>query len=247
MADTIPARLFRNAERWPSTPAYYEKVGGDYVATSWSGYADQVRAAGKALLALGFEPGQHVTILGFNRPEWVVVDLACMAVGGAPAGIYTTSSAEEVGYINQHSEAPLTLVENQEQLEKVLATRERTPALQWIVTMRGMPAHPDPSVLTWEEFLARGDEATDAEFGARLDSLESDALATLIYTSGTTGPPKGVMLSHHNLTWTADQGISMAGVTSGERLVSYLPLSHIAEQMFTLHIAISVGYTVYFA
>ena len=247
VSDTIPARLFHNAERWPSTPAYYEMADGAYVPTTWAGYADQVRTAGKALMALGFQPGQHVTILGFNRPEWVILDLACMAVGGAPAGIYITNSAEEVGYINEHSEAPLTLVENQDQLDKVLATRERTPALKWIVTMRGMGPHPDPSVLTWDEFLAAADRATDADFGSRLDSLDPDALATLLYTSGTTGPPKGVMLSHRNLTWTADMGIPMSGVTSGERLVSYLPLSHIAEQMFTLHIAISVGYSVYFA
>ncbi|MBU1227110.1 MAG: long-chain fatty acid--CoA ligase [Actinobacteria bacterium] len=239
--------MFRNAEQRPSTAAYHQKVNGTYVPTSWSGYADQVRTAGKALMALGFRPGQHVTILGFNRPEWVIVDLACMAVGGAPAGIYTTNSADEVGYINQHSEAPLVLVENESQLDKVLATRERTPALQWIVTMRGMDHHPDPAVLTWDDFLAKADGVGDADFAARLDGLRPGDLATLIYTSGTTGPPKGVMLSHSNLTWTSDQGIGMSGVTREERVISYLPLSHIAEQMFTLHIAISVGYTVYFA
>ena len=247
MIDTIPARLFRNAERRPAGPAFYEKVGDDYVPTTWAGYADLVRTAGKALMALGFEPGEHVTILGFNRPEWVVMDVACMAVGGAPAGIYTTNSAEEVGYINGHSDAPVTLVETGAQLEKVLATHKSTPALRRIITMKGVEAHDDPDVLTWDEFMSGADEVDDADFAARLDALEPDALATLIYTSGTTGPPKGVMLSHGNLTWTADQGIGLFGVTGDETVISYLPLSHIAEQMFTIHIAITAGYRIYFA
>jgi long-chain acyl-CoA synthetase len=247
VTDTIPARLFRNAERRPAGPAFLEKAGGDYVATTWAGYADLVRTAGKALMALGFEPGEHVTILGFNRPEWVVMDLGCMAVGGAPAGIYTTNSAEEVGCINKHSDAPVTLVESGAQLEKVLATRKHTPALRRIITMKGVEAHDDPDVLTWDEFMSGADQVDDADFAARLDALEPDALATLIYTSGTTGPPKGVMLSHSNLTWTADQGVGLFGVTGDDTMISYLPLSHIAEQMFTIHIAITVGYRIYFA
>jgi long-chain acyl-CoA synthetase len=247
VADTIPARLFRNAEQKPGTPAVHEVVDGAYAATTWGDYADLVRRAGKSLVGLGLEPGGHVTILGFNRLEWVVMDLACMAVGGAPAGIYITSSPEGVAYINRHSAASVTLVENESQLDKVLAERDGTPDLRWIVLMRGMEAHPDPAVLTWDEFMAKGEGVSDAEFGGRLDALQPDDLATLIYTSGTTGPPKGVMLSHANLTWTADQGIGLFGVDSGETSVSYLPLSHIAEQMFTIHIPLSVGSQVFFA
>ncbi|MCB2224035.1 MAG: AMP-dependent synthetase/ligase [Actinobacteria bacterium] len=247
MADTIPARLFEQARRRPGSPAYYEHRDGEYAATSWSAYAAQVERAAKALIALGFAPGDRATVMGFNRPEWVVFDLAVMAAGGAPAGIYATTGAEEAAYVNRHSGAPITLVENEQQLGKVLAQRDRTPGLQWIVTMRGAPLHDDPSVLAWDEFLARGDGVPDADLAARLDGLEPGGLATLVYTSGTTGPPKGVMLSHANLTWTADQGIDLFSVTPGERLVSYLPLSHIAEQMFTIHLAVTVGYAVYFA
>ena len=123
MADTIPARLFDHAERRPGSAAYFEKVEGEYRPTTWGEYADQVRRAGKSLIALGFSPGQHVTILGFNRPEWIILDVACMAVGGAPAGIYATNSPEEVQYIAGHAEAPLMLVEDKAQLEKVLAVR----------------------------------------------------------------------------------------------------------------------------
>ncbi|MEX0825249.1 MAG: long-chain fatty acid--CoA ligase [Acidimicrobiia bacterium] len=248
MADTIPARLLRQAEIRPGSPAYFEKIDGEYRATSWSEFADQVKRAGKALIATGFDPGRHVAILGFNRPEWVILDVACMAVGGAPAGIYTTSSPEEVAYVAGHSEAPVILVENKVQLEKVLAVRSDLPHLAWIVTMRGAPVVDDAQVLSWDEFLAMGDGVSDSEFLARVASLESSGLATLIYTSGTTGPPKGVMLTHSNLTWTADQAHSvLPSLSSDDCTISYLPLSHIAEQMFSIHLPISVGWPVYFA
>ena len=248
MADTIPGRLFGQAERRPGSPAYYEKIDGEYRPTSWSEYAEQVRRAGRALIAAGFEPGQHVAILGFNRPEWVNLDVACMAVGGAPAGIYATSSAEEVAYIAGHAEVPVILVENKVQLDKVMAVRGDLPHLEWIVTMRDAPMIDDAQVLSWDEFLAMGSGASDSDFQARLDALEPEGLATLIYTSGTTGPPKGVMLTHANLTWTADQALGVLPTLSpDDSSISYLPLSHIAEQMFTIHVPISVGWPIYFA
>src|SRR3954465_10692753 len=94
--DSIPQRLMRHARTRPEAPAYFEKIDGNWQATGWRSYADQVRSAAKALIALGFQPGQTVAILGFNRPEWTIVDIAAMSAGGAPAGIYTTCSAEEV-------------------------------------------------------------------------------------------------------------------------------------------------------
>lgn len=227
--------------------AYRERVGGEWRSVSWAGYADQVRRAAKALIGLGFEPDEHVAILGFNRPEWVILDVACMAAGGAPVGIYTTSSPDEVCYIATHAAAPLMLVENTDQLDKVLSRRDQMPNLRWIVTMRGVAASDDPTVLTWEEFLDRGDEVDDADYLARIDALEDDGLATLIYTSGTTGPPKGVMLTHHNLVWTADAAGLLIRITPDDRLISYLPLSHIAEQMFTIHGAITFGFSVSYA
>jgi long-chain acyl-CoA synthetase len=113
--------------------------------------------------------------------------------------------------------------------------------------MRGTPKVDDPMVLRWEEFLSRGDALDDSDFVERLEALEPDGLATLIYTSGTTGPPKGVMLTHQNLTWTADATHGVVPIHSDDRLVSYLPLSHIAEQIFTIHLPISTGYRIYFA
>jgi long-chain acyl-CoA synthetase len=246
-ADTIPARLFGWAERTPGRPAYYEKVDGEFRATSWAEYAAQVKGAAKALIALGMEPGGHAAILGFNRPEWTILDLACMAAGGAPVGIYTTNSADEVQYIVDHSESLIVLVENRQQLDKVLSRRGDMPSVQRIVTMRGVPSGDEPGVISWQEFLNLGDSVGDDTFAARLDALEPHGLATLIYTSGTTGPPKGVMLTHHNLAWTSQKAGELVTLSSDERLISYLPLSHIAEQMFTLHGSMTFGYAVWFA
>lgn len=246
-SDTIPRRLFARAKERPEAPAYLTKEGGSWKMTTWRQYAAEVQRAAKALIALGLEPGCTVSIIGFNRPEWVVMDVACMAIGGAPAGIYTTSSPEELQYIVHHAESKVLLVENAHQLEKAHKVWAGMPLLGHIVMMRGGAKGDDPRVLSWEELLAKGDGVADARLDERLDALEPGGLATLIYTSGTTGPPKGVMLSHQNLTWTADVARRMNEITPWDCSLSYLPLSHIAEQMFTIHGPITSGLAVYFA
>jgi long-chain acyl-CoA synthetase len=206
-----------------------------------------VRRAGKALIALGQKPGFTTCILGFNRSEWVAFDVATMAAGGAPAGIYTTCSPEEVAYIIHHAESEVVLLENEGQWSKVQKRLGELPRLKHVVMMRGAPRIEHPLVMSYEDFLTRGDGVTDAEFFARIDALEPDGLATLIYTSGTTGPPKGVMLSHTNLSWTADCSKGLVNGDAQDCSLSYLPLSHIAEQVFTIHGPITMGASVYFA
>ncbi|HUS68351.1 MAG TPA: AMP-binding protein, partial [Kofleriaceae bacterium] len=201
--DTIPAKLFETARKYADRPAYHVKRGDAWVATSWQGYADEVKAAGKSLMALGFAPGGSVAILGFNRPEWVILDVAAMAVGGAAAGVYTTCSAEEVQYIVAHAESSVALVENAHQWKKIRSQRDKLPALEHVVAMRGSDELASEGALTWDDFMSRGKGVSDEDFFARVHALEPGGLATLIYTSGTTGPPKGVMLSHDNLSWTA--------------------------------------------
>src|SRR5262245_8617948 len=131
--DTIPRRLFEQAKTRPNVPAFHHKTGGSYKPTTWSEYASLVRRAGKAMMALGFDAGSTVSILGFNRPEWVVFAVAAMGAGGAAAGIYTTCSAEEVRYIVHHAEAKLVLVENQEQWAKVKQELDNLPLLRHVV------------------------------------------------------------------------------------------------------------------
>lgn len=246
-ADTIPSRLLEQARLRPNAPAYKIRENGVWKATNWADYADEVKRAGRALIALGFEPGQHTCILGFNRPEWVIFDVATMAVGGAPAGIYTTSSPEEVAYIAGHCEARVMLVENAEQWEKVKAQRENLPALKHVVMMKGAPRIQDEMVYSWDEFLAKAESVSEEIFIQRVHALEPSGLATLIYTSGTTGPPKAVMLSHENLAVTASTARQVTGLGPNDTCLSYLPLSHIAEQMFSIHGAITGGACLYYA
>jgi long-chain acyl-CoA synthetase len=254
--DTIVHRLFAQGERHGSEPAFSERVssasGGAWKQTTYRAYADQVRQAAKSLIALGVPHGGSTCILGKNRPEWVVMAVGTMAVGGASAGIYTTSSPSEVRYIVDHTESKLVLVEDAGQLEKILKEREGMPHLQRIVLMRGAESAKPAGdagrdVLTWAEFMDAGRDVANDAFDQRLAALEPEGLAVLIYTSGTTGPPKGVMLSHRALVFVADLAAKQAQGKPGDCSISYLPLSHIAEQVFTIHGPITMASHVYFA
>jgi long-chain acyl-CoA synthetase len=244
--DSIPHRLLRQADHRPSTVAYAVKLDGQWQPTTYRRYVEEVRTAARALIGLGLARGGKVALLGFNRPEWAIVDHAAMMAGGAAAGIYTTCSPDEVQYIVHHAEALVVLVENAAQLQKIEARRDQLPLLRTVVLMKGATGGGD-GVLSWEQFLARADGVPDADLDRRIDAIDQADLATLIYTSGTTGPPKGVMLSHHNLAWTARTLADVGGAIDGDVSLSYLPLSHIAEQMATIHMPATTGSTVYFA
>jgi long-chain acyl-CoA synthetase len=241
-----PARFLATARERGTDPAYFVRGAAGWEPTSWQEYAAQVQQAARALVALGVRPGQAVCILGFNRPEWVIMDLAAMMVGAVAAGIYWTSAPGEVEYIVNHSGGAVLLAENAAQWDKVHPRREQMPHLHRVAMMRGAPAD-DPLQIGWDDFLALGDPSHQAEVERRLDALRPDDLGTLIYTSGTTGAPKAVMLSHASLSWT---GLALArafGITPADRLISYLPLAHVAEQLGAIHNHVAIGYRIYFA
>lgn len=129
--DTIPSRLLDQADRHPAKPAYCVREAGSWNPTRFFEYSEQVTRVGRSLLALGFEPGQTVCILGANRPEWAAMDIAAMGVGGAPAGIYTTCSPAEVRYIITHANAPIALVEDNE----AVVVGDRRPYLTALITI----------------------------------------------------------------------------------------------------------------
>jgi len=245
--NTIPSRLFKMAADRGQANAYFVKEDNSWAPTNYSTFAKEVHSAARALIGLGVKPGDKVTILGFNRPEWVIFDVAAMTIGAVPAGIYTTCSPNEVQYIIDHSESEIVLLENQGQLDKVLEERENLPKLRHAVMMKGAAPSKSELVLTWDQFLANGEAIELDEVDKRCAALKLSDIATFIYTSGTTGPPKAVMLTHNNLAWTADLAIKVTGMTSDDCGVSYLPLSHIAEQMFTIHGPITAGSAVYYA
>ncbi|MCY1054962.1 long-chain fatty acid--CoA ligase [Nannocystis sp. SCPEA4] len=246
-ADTIPARFFSQGQAHPEAPAYFVRKDGAWRPTNWREYNDQVRTAARALIALGLKPGQGVCILAYNRAEWAITAFAAMAAGGVPAGIYTTCSPVEVQYIVDHAEAPVVVVEDRVQYDKLRDQRERLPGLHHIVLMTGSAPADDSRALTWSDFLARADAVPHEALEQRLSGLHEDDTTTYIYTSGTTGPPKAVMLTHRNILWTTEVLSPLIDIVPTDRLLSYLPLSHIAEQMLSMHGPACFGHTIYWA
>jgi long-subunit acyl-CoA synthetase (AMP-forming) len=231
--------------------AVVEKHGGEIAfrkkgqETTWKSYGDSARALAKALIAAGVQPREGVAILGFNAPEWLYADIGAIHAGAIPAGIYTTSSAEQAAYIVHHCDARVAFVDSREQADKLLSAKSHMPKLERIVQWGGEKAASD-LVVEYNDFVAGGKDVDERALEARISAQKATDACTLIYTSGTTGNPKGVLLSHDNLTWTA-RASEVLGFQPGDCGVSYLPLSHIAEQMLTIHVPIRLGITITFA
>lgn len=245
--ESIPHRLNLHAQQRPQDAAYHEFYDGVWHHRSWRDYHDEVQRAARAMIQLGVSPGASPTILGFNASSWTIGLVAGMAIGGSPAGIYTTNSPQEIEYIVNHSESPILFIENAQQWEKVRQVRDKMPTLKHVVLFKRQPPIPDTDVLTWEEFLARGAESYQSDLDERMANIQSSDTAVLIYTSGTTGPAKGVMLTHGNINATAIIAQELAQAGPGDRVLSYLPLSHIAEQVFSVHAPVYFGFETWFA
>lgn len=243
--ETIAHRILTTGAERGTAAAYAVRDGDRWTTTSWAEYASRVRDAAKGMIALGVEPGMSVCILGTNQPEWVVFDVAAMAVGAVPAGIYPTNTPEECAYVIDHSESPVVLVQNLEQLDKILVKRSQLPGLRHIVLM-GADVTDAGGVMTWDEFVASGREIADGDVDARMNALGPRDGATLLYTSGTTGPPKAVVLPHEALAYMATTLIDIIPVGPEDRVISYLPLSHIAEQVVSLLTPAISGHVVHY-
>ncbi|MAE71215.1 MAG: long-chain fatty acid--CoA ligase [Gemmatimonadetes bacterium] len=239
--------LFKQAEEQGSSAAVAYKQDGAWHDISWEQYASDVHTAAAGLVKLGLGKGDTVCILGFNCYEWVVMDLAAIMIGAIPAGIYTTSSPEEVAYILNHSEARVLLLESTEQWNKIIAQQANLEHLKDVVSMIRCEDIADEMAMDWATFMGIGSDNDKAAVEKLYAASAEHEAATFIYTSGTTGPPKAVMLSNKNLVWTASQAADMIKLDATDSSLSYLPLSHIAEQMFTIHAPIIVGWKVYFA
>lgn len=248
-----PAQLFMTAERLSSKAAYWVRDDAGWQATNWTDYAQQIRTAARALLTLGVARGDAVAILSFNCPAWSITAFAAMSIGATPVGIYWTSSTADIEYVLNHCKAPVLLVEDTQRLDKVSACAGALLHLRTIVQIKGEPDNDGggKALLNWSAFMARGSTAQAAEqdraIAQRLAAITASDIGTLIYTSGTTGPSKAVVLSHGNLWWTATTMIQMFHADERDRLLSYLPLAHIAEQLGSMHNQAYAGFAVYFA
>ncbi len=247
-AATIVERFFERVAEHPDRVALRYKSGDAWRDITWRDYGLRVEQAAAALIAAGFEPGDRIALLSANRPEWHVIDLACMTVGGATAAIYVTNSPEQVAYIVAHSGARIAFVDTSERLGKILKVRPELPALERIVVFDGS-GDDDGSAVPWARFLQTVTPEAQREVARRRAAVTSDDIATFVYTSGTTGPPKAVMLTHGNIWWTCvhvSESIPI-GDTERARALSYLPLSHIAERMISHLMQIYNGTQTWFA
>ncbi|HSJ91944.1 MAG TPA: long-chain fatty acid--CoA ligase [Ilumatobacter sp.] len=248
---TVVERFRARVATQPGRPALRYHHNGDWRALDWGEYGQAVDEVAAGLVTLGIEPGDRVGLLSGNRPEWHIADLAILSVGAVTVPVYPTSSSPQVAYVLADSGARVCFVDSPEQLAKVLLHRSDLPDLERIVGLLPMPGL-DHVAIVLDLAQLRGDgrghlAGSPTAIADRAGAIAADDLATLVYTSGTTGPPKGAILTHGNLGWTVDAVESMVGLSPEDRLLSYLPLSHIAERL-TSHIGqIASGGETWFA
>jgi len=240
-----PRAFLDTAARLGDAPAYFTRGPAAWQPTSWAVFAEQVRKAAAGLVALGVKPGDRVAILAYNRPEWVIADLATMMAGAVPVGIYFTAAPSEAAFILKDSNAVLLFAENAAQFGKLAGKGNELGALKRVVMMEGEAG--DPWQIGWEAFCSLGAKVPEAEIEARSKNIMPHEAGTLLYTSGTTGAPKAVELSHAALCNCNAVMRATAGYGPSDRVISYLPLAHIAEKMLTVHSYAAFGYQVYFA
>lgn len=248
----LPQQLLHWAKVRPDAVALRQKEYGVWKPVTWAQYAQTSRHFGLGLLQLGLQPGQSVAILSENRKEWVYAELGTALVGGITAGVYPTSPAPEVEYLLALSDSPVVVCEDQEQLDKVLSVRERLPHLRAIVVMdaRGLRRYARDDLHDFDDVVAMGlrFEAGDPLAAATAcTGPQLDDVGLMVFTSGSTGRPKAAMMSWRGLG-TAARGLDSAlQFTPSDSVVSYLPLCHVAEQMFSVHIPLAKGGVVNFA
>ncbi|MFY9399432.1 MAG: AMP-binding protein, partial [Desulfomonilia bacterium] len=214
-------------------------------------YARTVRHVAMGLHALGVRRGDHVSIIGENKPEWLFSALGVMSLGGTFVGIYTTNPAPECEYVVGHSDSTVYLCEDEEQCDKALVFRERTPKLRKIVVwdMEGLKHFDDEMIMSFQDLIELGiktDRENPGLFDVILDEGSENETASIIYTSGTTGPPKGAMISHANYRWIARQTDKITRTEVDDETISFLPLNHVYEQIFDLMMHLRVGHVVNF-
>lgn len=244
----MPALLRQRAAQpgFSHRPAHRAKRLGLWAGISWGEYAADVNAMARGMIDLGLEAGERVAVLSENRPEWLVADLAIQSAGAVTVGVYATSSADQLAYYLQHSDAVGLVLEDAEQIEKWLEVRDRCPGVRWVMAIEHETV---AGVLDWTAVLSAGREQHKADptvVDERVAAIRPEQTALFIYTSGTTGDPKGAMLSHANMLWGIDSLARAAPLYAHDELLSFLPLSHVVERLISVAAPLRFGYTVSF-
>jgi len=233
MADTIYLSFLESAQKNPARTALMHKVGGAYQGTTYSELSRTVDQVAAGLAARGVKPGDRVGIYSYNRPEWVVADLAIIKLGAVVVPIYHTLPADSVRYILRDAEVGHLLVENPELFSAVTSVMQDCPALKDVITLFLQPGETrtGKELFSFESLRGKGAEAlaADPRASAAYPS-RADDLMTIVYTSGTTGEPKGAMLTHANILSNVHAAIPRFNIAPTDTLVSFLPLCHMLER-----------------
>jgi long-chain acyl-CoA synthetase len=234
--ETVAEIFHFTAARVPEREALRTLDGS--VSISWAEYADRVKNAAAGLASLGVEKGDTVALMLVNRPEFHIADAAVMHLGGTPFSIYNTYTPDQIAFLVEDA-APKIAVTEPQFLERLVEVRDRDNALETIIVVEGdVPENG----MTLEELEQEGDEGF--AFEASWKSVEPDDILTLIYTSGTTGNPKGVQITHRNIVETVRSYAQIVDFPDGGRIVSYLPMAHVAERNVSHYLPMAFGFTV---
>ena len=244
--DTLPGLFRKRVAEWRDRVALREKDFGIWNEYTWSDYGEQARLVGLGLKALGLERGDVCSIAGEVCKEWLFADLGINCVGGVTNGVYPTDAPNQVEYLVNDSGTRFYFAEDEEQLDKILEVRERTPTLEKILIfdMEGLRNFADDGCLSFAELLELGrahGEAHPHLWEAEIDSARPEDLMVLTYTSGTTGPPKGAMISQRNMLFMMRNMQDIYGFRDTDEQLGFLPLAHIAGRMFYITSGIESG------
>ena len=249
--NTVPGVFKSTVSKYGDRVSMRKKEYGLWHDISWNEYYKRAGYVSSALISMGLEKGDCVSIIGDNCPEWVIADMGIQCAGAVSVGVYATNARPQVEYVINNSESKFFFVENEEQLDKWLMFKENVPQLIKVIVWdtEGLRAFKDPMVMTFSELLELGSKVAAERpelFEKRAEEVGPEDLSVLIYTSGTTGPPKGAMLSHGNVTWMANAVSKTNEVYPSDEVLSFLPLCHIFERLFSVFVHITYGYIVNF-
>lgn len=219
LKETVDRNTHRTAYQWFPEAGRLEGV-------TWGQLYEQLKQAAKSLIALGIKKDDKVNILSYTCYPWILCDFATMSIGGCTVGIYQTLLPKDIAYIVNHSDAVVLFVEDEIQLQKVLEIRKQIPHIRKVILFRGNYTG-DEWVISFDKFLELGKNLPDGELEQRAKEVGPYDVAGIVYTSGTTGIPKGAMLTHDNITFTAQSARISLDVRENEETFLFLPLAHV--------------------
>jgi long-chain acyl-CoA synthetase len=251
-ADTFPKLLIRNARTMGGRPAIRHKDLGIWRTWTWAQVLEEVRAFSVGLAELGLKPGDTFAVIGANRPKLYWAICAGQALGAVPVPVYADSVADEMAYVLDHAEVKLAVVEDQEQVDKLVQVWGRLPRLVQAIydEPRGLRDYDHARLSAWDAVARRGREvlAADADRAALWEETvnrgRGQDLGIILYTSGTTGRPKGVMLTFANAIVSAENANEFDRLGVDEEVIAYLPLAWIGDHIFSYAQSYLAGFCV---